>query len=226
MLSFAGFDLKYPIWITGGGGKTSLMYYFAKNIPGPLLLTTTTKLAFPPRKDLPFYRVENLEELASKIFLKEKLLAGKQVKGDKIIGFSPAEVCEFYQKYRVPVVVEADGSNGRPLKIHFEHEPALPPNPETVIAVVGLSALNKPYSSHFIHRAAEEGKIITPKTLVELVVKGRYFPLNTSKKVVFLNQIDVIENQLLEEVLELFKKFPEYLVTYGSLREGLVWAVR
>ncbi|GAV21929.1 selenium cofactor biosynthesis protein YqeC [Carboxydothermus pertinax] len=223
MINFAGYSLPEPIWLTGGGGKTSLMYYLAQNITGPLLLTTTTKLAYPPREEVPFYQAESLDQLLPLFHEGRKVLAGKRVEKEKIIGFSPEEIEKFYRHNPIPMLIEADGSNRRPLKIHLAHEPVLPQVPATVIAVIGLSALNKPYSSEYIHRGKNiPGRIITPEDLLKLVREGKYFSPRTKNKVVFLNQAEVIEKRLLEEVITLFKAIPDLLVTYGSLKEGYI----
>jgi len=223
MLKFAGFNLSFPVWLTGGGGKTSLMYFLAKELKGPLLLTTTTKLAYPPREEIPFYLGQNLEQLLPVLAKEKKILAGKRVEKGKIIGFLPEEVALFYQRNRIPAIVEADGSDRRPLKIHLDYEPALPVNPESVIGVVGLSALNKPYSSEYIHRAQDlPHRLITAKVIAELVVGGKYFPPSTPNKVVFLNQVDVVNKPLLEEVIGVFKAISNLKVTYGSLKEGYI----
>ncbi|GAV26504.1 hypothetical protein ciss_24370 [Carboxydothermus islandicus] len=222
MLNFAGYQLNYPIWLTGGGGKTSLMYYLARCQNGPLILTTSTKLAYPPREELPFYRVQNLEEALLLVKEERKILVGSRVEKEKIIGFTPEELDAFYRQYRIPLVIEADGSNRRPLKIHWAHEPALPDVPETVIAVVGLSALNKPYSGEYIHRAeGVPGKIISPEVLYRLILRGKYFSPSTRKKVIFFNQADAVDNKQLMKVLSLFKN-SGVIVTYGSLREGYI----
>ncbi|NYE56561.1 selenium cofactor biosynthesis protein YqeC [Carboxydothermus ferrireducens] len=223
MLNFAGYQLSYPVWLTGGGGKTSLMYYLAGSQKGPLILTTSTKLAYPPREELPFYQLQKLEEALPLVKDERKILVGSRVEKEKIIGFSPKELDAFYRQYKIPLIIEADGSNRRPLKIHWFHEPALPEVPETVIAVVGLSALNKPYSGEYIHRAEEvQGRLITPELLLKLVLEGKYFAPHTKKKVVFLNQADLVDAKLLRNVVYLFKSFTDVLVTYGSLREGYI----
>ncbi|ABB15676.1 selenium cofactor biosynthesis protein YqeC [Carboxydothermus hydrogenoformans] len=222
MLNFAGYQLSYPVWLTGGGGKTSLMYYLARSQKGPLILTTSTKLAYPPRKELSFYQLQKLEEALPLVKDERKILVGSRVEKEKIIGFSPKELDAFYRQYKIPLIIEADGSNRRPLKIHWSHEPALPEVPETVIAVVGLSALNKPYCGEYIHRAEGiPGKTITPEVLYQLVLLGKYFAPNTKKKVIFLNQADAVDNKQLMKVLSLFKS-SGVNVTYGSLREGYI----
>ena len=42
------------------------------------------------------------------------------------------------------VLVEADGSAGRPLKAHAPHEPVIPPEASNVILVVGASGFGRP----------------------------------------------------------------------------------
>ena len=49
------------------------------------------------------------------------------------------------------VLVEADGSAGKPLKAHAAHEPVIPDNAAQVICVAGASGLNRPISEA-VHR--------------------------------------------------------------------------
>ena len=120
--------------IIGGGGKTTLLYRLARELEGrgSVIVTTSTHIFKPT--DLPF-----------------ALTAGK-VSGILCVG----TLCE-NGKLSAPqqsfgelstladyVLVEADGSAGRPLKAHASHEPVIPREANQVICVVGASGLNRP----------------------------------------------------------------------------------
>jgi probable selenium-dependent hydroxylase accessory protein YqeC len=96
----------------------------------------------------------------------------------KLAGFAPcdltrlvaAEVAEY-------VLVEADGSAGRPLKAHLAHEPVLSSCADLVIVVVGLRGIGGPATDEHIHRAAEwcaragrtVGETVTAEDVARLV---------------------------------------------------------
>ena len=120
--------------IIGGGGKTTLLYRLARELEGrgSVIVTTSTHIFKPT--DLPF-----------------ALTAGK-VSGILCVG-TPCENGKLsapQQSFRDLtaladyVLVEADGSAGRPLKAHASHEPVIPREANQVICVVGASGLNRP----------------------------------------------------------------------------------
>lgn len=51
------------------------------------------------------------------------------------------------------LLVEADGSRGRPLKAFGAHEPQVPDATTTVVQVAGLDALGAPLTEKYVHRA-------------------------------------------------------------------------
>lgn len=127
--------------IIGGGGKTTLLYRLARELErrGSVIITTSTHIFKPT--DLPF-----------------ALTAGK-VNGILCVG-TPCE----NGKLSAPqqsfgeltaladyVLVEADGSAGRPLKAHASHEPVIPREANQVICVVGASGLDRP-AAEKVHR--------------------------------------------------------------------------
>lgn len=127
--------------IIGGGGKTTLLYRLARELEGrgSVIVTTSTHIFKPT--DLPF-----------------ALTAGK-VSGTLCVG-TPCE----NGKLSAPqqsfgeltaladyVLVEADGSAGRPLKAHASHEPVIPREANQVICVVGASGLDRP-AAEKVHR--------------------------------------------------------------------------
>ena len=50
------------------------------------------------------------------------------------------------------ILIEADGSGGRPLKAPAEHEPVIPSVTDIVIAVAGIDALGLPLTPDWVHR--------------------------------------------------------------------------
>ena len=120
--------------IIGGGGKTTLLYRLARELEGrgSVIVTTSTHIFKPT--DLPF-----------------ALTAGK-VSGILCVGMpcengklsAPQQSFRELTALADYVLVEADGSAGRPLKAHASHEPVIPREENQVICVVGASGLNRP----------------------------------------------------------------------------------
>ena len=127
--------------IIGGGGKTTLLYRLARELEGrgSVIVTTSTHIFKPT--DLPF-----------------ALTAGK-VSGILCVGMpcengklsAPQQSFRELTALADYVLVEADGSAGRPLKTHAPHEPVIPREANQVICVVGASGLNHP-AAEKVHR--------------------------------------------------------------------------
>lgn len=120
--------------IIGGGGKTALLYRLAEELSvcGSVIVATSTHI-WPP-EHLPV--LERTETVRGVVCVGSRCENGKL--GAPAQSFSElARLAEF-------VLVEADGSAGRPLKAHLPHEPVIPENAAQVIAVVGLSGMGRP----------------------------------------------------------------------------------
>ena len=102
----------------GGGGKTSLGVRLVREATalGMRAIFTVTTRIYPP--DLP----------------PDCWVAGPPTPEGKLSGLSFAEVAAIGADL---VVVEADGSAGRPLKFPQPHEPVIPPCTTIVVPVVG-----------------------------------------------------------------------------------------
>ena len=132
--------------VVGGGGKTTLLRTLGEELAaggGRVLLCASAKM-------LPFSGIANLvdpvaETLAETLRTSRLVCAGTAVPGTgKLTAPSIpmarlAELADF-------VLVEADGSAGRPMKAHAPHEPVIPPEAEQVILVVGASGFGRPIS--------------------------------------------------------------------------------
>ncbi|HWI53912.1 MAG TPA: selenium cofactor biosynthesis protein YqeC [Symbiobacteriaceae bacterium] len=144
--------------LVGGGGKTSLGHALVREAwAGGLraVFTVTTKI-FPP--DLP----------------PDQWAAGPALPDGKLSGFSFDAVADLRVRYDL-VVVEADGSAGRPLKFPLAHEPVIPPCTTVVLAMAGASVIGRPLAKEWVHRHeaaaafAGRGGPVTP-TLVARIL--------------------------------------------------------
>jgi molybdenum cofactor cytidylyltransferase len=119
---------------------------------------------------------------------------------------------QFCGYHSIPLLIEADGSRGRPLKAWAEHEPPIPEFVEFVVQVVGLTGLGKSLNDKNVHRPEIFSRLsglsieemITEDSLVR-VLKHREGGLKNipakARKVVLLNQADTYELQAAAQAL-------------------------
>lgn len=144
--------------IIGSGGKTSLMLHLCRELPGTVIVCTSTHIL--PPKELPLY-TDPVDRLA----VQKCCLGAWNDQGKLCAPVQPFEQLCTLADY---VLVEADGSKRLPLKAHLPHEPVIPSCADQVIQVVGLSGLGKPVeeSAHRPELYAQlcEAAVETPVT--------------------------------------------------------------
>lgn len=107
-----------------------------------------------------------------------------------------------------PLLIEADGSRGHPLKAPGKHEPPLPDFVDLVLVVAGLTGLGRPLTDEFIHRpeifshlsGLPLGAAVTPEALARVLTHPQGGLKNipaSARKVALLNQADTPELQAL-----------------------------
>lgn len=146
----------------GGGGKTAALQRLARELGAherSVAVTTTTRMYYEQLAALgPVVVSNDFQVLLTKL---RRLLADSPVAsaglelepGGKLRGLPENWVDELKNSRLAEyLLVEADGSRGRSLKAHAEHEPVIPLNATLVVPVVGLDVLGKPLSPEFIHR--------------------------------------------------------------------------
>ena len=128
--------------IIGSGGKTTLLRTLSGELPGRVLLCTSTH--FQGYADLPTV-LDPTEADLRKALAAHPIVcaAGRSPTGKLVDCGLPYETLADLADF---VLVEADGSRRRPLKAHARHEPVIPPCTRQVICVVGLSGLHRPVS--------------------------------------------------------------------------------
>lgn len=201
--------LREVISLVGGGGKTTLMFALANELAREgrkVLVTTTTKIYEPSSYEVPKVLLgEDSERLLMEV--KKELgkhrwlvLAKKRTEEGKLLGVEP----DFVQKLSMIadyVIVEADGSKGRPIKVHGETEPVVPDCTTLFVILVGADGISKPFLPEWVFRyekakeslKIDEGKEMTPEVLLKLFVpeggllKGKPPQART---VVFINKVD------------------------------------
>jgi len=131
------------IAIVGGGGKSSLMFALAAELPGRVVMTTTTRIFAAQMNHAPTVIYENdLASLGDALDAHGRCLVVGHVEGDKAVGVDPELPARLLARTDVDyVLVEADGSRMRPVKAPAEHEPVIPPGTTLLVPVAGIDAL-------------------------------------------------------------------------------------
>jgi len=131
--------------IVGGGGKTSLLFGLARELPGRVVLTTTTRIFAAQMKRAD--QVSTLDDdWEAKLDASDgNLLLVGGIDGERATGVPIDLPGRLLARPSVDwVVVEADGSRMRPVKAPADHEPVIPEETDLLIPVVGIDALAGP----------------------------------------------------------------------------------
>ena len=191
-------DPRVPVAVIGGGGKTTILMELARTGGPQGSVTTTTRMWLPAE---PWLSVEYGAPSAGEGWR----FYARGVEGNKVWGLSPEEVDELAGlRPQHPLLIEADGSKGRPLKVHREDEPVLPSCAGQTLVVVGMSALGRAFDEESVHRSGlwGAGGMIDVALMGDLVERmlGRVCGAR-----VVLNQVDC--PPLLEAGRQLARRF-------------------
>jgi probable selenium-dependent hydroxylase accessory protein YqeC len=157
-----GLDGRDVVALVGGGGKTGALQLLVREltVAGRSVIATTTTAMF--LRELAVVGPVLLGPIAgSSPAGLEKALAGGlavavalgQGAGGKVVGLPPAEIDTLWARSLVDyVIVEADGSRGKPLKAFAAHEPQLPSATGTIVQVAGLDAVGGRLDDEHVHR--------------------------------------------------------------------------
>ena len=202
--------------IIGSGGKTTLLRTLSGELPGRVLLCTSTH--FQGYADLPTV-LDPTEADLRKALAAHPIVcaAGRSPTGKLVDCGLPYETLADLADF---VLVEADGSRRRPLKAHARHEPVIPPCTRQVLCVVGLSGLHRPVSE-VVHRpelfcslasCAPEDEA-TPERVSRALVQEHL------ADTYFLNQVESESALQDAEIMASLLKSQGYSVVAGSQRE-------
>lgn len=196
----------------GGGGKTSLIRRLAEELTDlghKVLVTTTTKCY--PFPNLPHFYLESSLDMFKKLSDHYKnnsiaVLGGKIGPDGKITGISPQLPGSFAAELGIHVLVEADGSKGKPLKGYEKYEPVLPADSGLIVSVIGADALGAAVEETTVHRSSIFRKamlldgspiIADEKLLAQAFLYMEQVAVNQaphSKFIYALNKYDILDN--------------------------------
>lgn len=165
----------------GAGGKTTLIHKQAVQFRAEgkrVFVTTSTHMFMEPDTVLS----DDPEVILGELNRTGYVMAGIP-EGEKIRSLSPGtykKVCA----HADVVLIEADGSNRKPIKFPNSTEPVLYDNVEEIVVVCGLQALGSPLMEA-AHRpelvkaclGAEDDTLITLEHIAKLVCEGYLRPL-------------------------------------------------
>ncbi len=211
-----GLGAREHVALVGGGGKTRLMFALAEELRQTrkrVITSTTTKIWHREARHSPYvgfvqsspgWRDELSEGLKAHW---HAFLANSLLESGKVEGVKPSLADELYQDKEVDyLIVEADGSAGRPVKAPAEHEPVIPGTATGVVGVLGLESLGQELSPEIVFRidlfskltGLAVGQKLTPIVLCRLfyhpegLFKGT--PVS-AKRVGFLNKRDLVSDE-------------------------------
>lgn len=202
--------------IIGSGGKTTLLRTLSGELPGRVLLCTSTH--FQGYADLPTVLDPTAADLRKALAAHPIVCAAGRSPTGKLVDCGlPYEALADLADF---VLVEADGSRRRPLKAHALHEPVIPPCTRQVICVVGLSGLHRPVSE-VVHRP----ELFCP--LVGCTPEDEATPEQVARALVqehladtyFLNQAEGSSALQDAKIIASHLKSQDFSVVAGSQRE-------
>lgn len=134
--------------VIGSGGKTSLLAALARELPGTVVLTTTTHIL--PFPNVPLVTSADADNVRTALAGSRVVCVGSQAeKNGKIV--TPELGIDALASLADHVLVEADGARRLPLKAHAPWEPVIPACSGRTILVLGASGLGHPVRER-VHR--------------------------------------------------------------------------
>jgi molybdenum cofactor cytidylyltransferase len=197
------------IAFVGAGGKTTAIFQLARELPTPILVTTTTHLG-AWQVSLADHHIitQNISNFDEHEFRGVTLIVDS-IQGNRAVGVKEDILywlCAYIQSHNITLLIEADGSRQKALKAPDEHEPVIPEFTDVVVVVAGLSGLGKSLNEIYVHRpqlfstlsGLPLNKLITPDALVRVLTHPNGGLNNIppqARRIVLFNQADTSKLQ-------------------------------
>ena len=201
--------------VIGSGGKTTLLSVLAQELPGTVLLCTSTHIRPFAEAAQVLFEEDAGADAAARI--REALdtnrivCTGTKTADGKLT--APPVSFEELERMAAYVLVEADGARSLPLKAHASYEPVIPENAARVICVAGAQGFGRPVKE-VVHRpeifcnmlntqgTGEGGRDIpvTPDTIVTPQLAGALLRAEHPGDTLLINQAETeaLRRQALE----------------------------
>lgn len=219
------------IAITGGGGKTTLMFALVSALAerGRAVAATTTKIAAPGEGEGGELFVGSCGEAAVKITAmpcRGALTIAGERRGAKLHGFTPDELCGVLKRGCADwIVVEADGSRNLPLKAYEQWEPPVPELSSLQFVVVGAEAFTEPFGGDTVFRPElleqrfklGRGEIIGIRQMARILSDRDGYLKNSppqARRVLLINKADLLGEK---QISHITCGLAEYLAGYDAL---------
>ncbi len=217
---------KEMISFVGAGGKTTAMFELARRLKSEdrkILVTTTTKIMLPDKKEYDKIIFDNSEQI--NIFMKISpntvTCLGRALYNEhnKVTGINSGYLDRIFENNIFDyILIEADGAKRKPIKAPAGHEPVIPSKTTMTIGMIGLDSINKPLNEENVHRAdifaavtgGELGSIIDENMIAELILseKGIFknSPAHSRKTIIFNKAEELSKRESAKSVIEKITK--------------------
>jgi len=218
---------KRDIVVTvGGGGKTTIIERLAQEqtaAGNQVIISTTTKIIAPGGRETGLVLSEycnNIQQAAERSLNAHKLVyVGKSInKANKLIGLAEQEILELFKVKGLDLLlIEGDGSKGRPFKAPRYFEPVIPEIATVVIVVMGIDCVGKPLSEEYYHSidqiemitGLKRGEIVNEQMVAQIILHPQGYKKNVppnAKWIPFINKVESLKDEIKAlKVAELLK---------------------
>jgi len=194
--------------IIGSGGKTTLLRALSKTMAKDLKVAalTTTKIFYPKREDYTEVFV-GLKKTPFHIDKPGVYYFANEYSGDKLSGLSMELYSEIKRTTDI-MIIEADGSAGKPLKGWEEYEPVIVDATTITIGIIPITAIGQRIDNDTIHRLplflklidGQRGEVINRQHLVDIINhRDGLFKYAEGKRVLYISQADHEAARLMAE---------------------------
>ena len=219
--------------VVGAGGKTTVVSKLgavAVSLEQPVVVTTTTKMGSEQVAPWNPYYGDDLT--LGEAHIVERMKCGQmgswfqEVAGHKVVGLEPELLDTLHDRHPDwSIVVEADGAKTKWLKAPKPHEPVIPTNTVSTIAVVNMQVLGKPLTEDYVHRIEEVqaimeiplGDRITPEGVVKLLGHDNgIFQYAQGKRIVFCTGCDTVDSAVVDAFLQALQSLSLHKVVLAN----------
>ena len=224
-------DKGSVVSLVGAGGKTTMMFTLAKlgkSLGLRVLVTTSTRILIPQTADYDYINLSGIPHCVGDqpcicVF------GQKCESSHKMQGLDENLLADIIVDFDL-VLIEADGSNCKPLKGWKETEPVVPFCTTHTLGIFDLSVVHQKINESVVHRlplfleltAMETGNSLQPLHVGRIVNGKRgLFQYAVGERILFLNKLETIDSQRLVEEIECFVQVKTLT---GSLHEAIYYA--
>ena len=192
------------VCISGGGGKTSLLFCLQSELKSAgtrSLVTTTAKMMVPEDQPEMFYLAgmdgRQAEYFADVYLRSEEMTAylGGGIQNGKVSGIpeSALSIIAGRLKGRAAVLAETDGAGRKPYRIRKPHDPGIPSGTTLVIHVIGAELFGAELNGDNVNRCSDDlsGRVADARTIRLLLEENRAPNPDGVPEYLFVNKADI-----------------------------------